>query len=441
MPGREKTILSESTAKNVPPQSASPNRVEPGPDDGDTVFRDLTARVRSLEETKRLIKFSRDKLQTAFDSLNDPVYTITPGGLVESVNRGAAKKAGRHPRDLAGLTSAELLSSMGLNLPPDQAGSGIFEKFNDGLGSRRELVPVPGQDGERYFEITQTPVYSDEGELRLGLVHLRDVTESKRMEQTIREHSENLEHLVSQRTAELADALQNLKRLDQLRRDLTNMVVHDMKGPLAELMGNLDMLAYEPLSDSQRETLDMACMGAEDLERMIRNLLDIGRLEEGRLQTRPEEVAFAPLAEKLLGRFATMIRLKDLNVRVEDECGLSFEADRDLIYRVLQNLLTNALYHTDLGGITLSCREQGADSVVLSVADTGSGIPEKYHSTIFQKFTQAGNRDEPKTSTGLGLTFCKMAVEAHGGEIWFESQENQGTVFHVRLPRKQAVRG
>ena len=428
--------MSERSAKNTQVREAASREVA-DTDPRDLEIQRLSAKVQELEKTKHLIKFSRDKLQTAFDSLNDPIYTITPEGMVESVNRGAARKAGRHPRDLAGLTCDQLLLDMGLNLPGDQAGKGIFQKFHDGLGSRRELVAVQGEGGELHFEVTQTPVYSEEGELRLGLVHLRDVTEFKRMEQTIREYSESLEQQVAQRTAELAAALEDLKRLDQLRRDLTNMVVHDMKGPLAELMGNLDMLTYEPLSDTQRETLDMASMGAEDLERMIRNLLDIGRLEEGRLKTKPEQIEFLPLAEKLVGRFATMIRLKELKVKVEDVYGRGFTADEDLIYRTLQNLLTNALYHTDEGGITLGCREEDAGHLVLSVADTGSGIPKEHHGTIFKKFTQAGNRNEPKTSTGLGLTFCKMAVKAHGGDIWFESEENQGTVFHVRLPKTQ----
>ena len=427
--------MTESIAENARLEAVDRSQEDGRTAPDDTELERLSAKIEDLERTKSLIKFSRDKLQTAFDSLNDPIYTLTSDGVVESVNSWAAKKAGSHPRDLVGQTCGELLSSMGLNLPSQEAGKGIFENFHDGLGSRRVLVSTPGMDGGLYFEITQTPVYNEDGELRLGLVHLRDVTEFKRMEQTIREHSENLENLVAQRTAELADALENLKRLDQLRRDLTNMVVHDMKGPLAELMGNLDMLAYEPLSENQRETLDMASIGAEDLERMIRNLLDIGRLEEGRLKTKPDAVAFRHLAEKLINRFATMIRLKELDVRIEDDYGLEFTADEDLIYRVLQNLLTNALYHTDIGGITLACREGDDGHLVLSVADTGSGIPEKYHSTIFIKFTQAGNRDEPKTSTGLGLTFCKMAVQAHGGDIWFESEEDKGTVFYIRLPK------
>jgi signal transduction histidine kinase len=259
------------------------------------------------------------------------------------------------------------------------------------------------------------------------------VTTFKRMEHTIRQYSHSLEAMVAERTAELTRANQELQRLDQLRQDLFNMMVHDMKGPLAELMGNLDLLSYGELEEAQREVLDLACLGAEDLLRMILNLLDINRLEEEALQAQPEEASFGALATEVVSKFATMIRLKGLAVEVEDRLAGPFFADPELLGRVLQNLLTNALHHTEEGGrIELGARhtEEGAE---LWVSDDGPGIPPERQQLIFQKFTQAGHSG-PRTSTGLGLTFCKLAVAAHGGDIAVESEPGRGATFRIRLP-------
>jgi signal transduction histidine kinase len=271
------------------------------------------------------------------------------------------------------------------------------------------------------------------------------------MEQTVREYSQSLEQMVAERTRDLTQAQGQLKdekerlalanqeliRLDKLRQDLTSMVVHDMKGPLAEVMGNLDLMGYDPLTDTQREALDLALLGADDLLRMIMNLLDISRLEEGRLIIRPSEVDFAELGTRLLGKFRTVTRLRNLTVETRQEGAVAFQADADLIYRVLQNLLTNAINHTPEGGrVEISAKAGAQGGVVLTVKDNGEGIPERSRSLIFKKFTQAHTTSGPRTSTGLGLTFCKMVTEAHGGRIWVDSQEGQGATFHVWLPER-----
>lgn len=418
--------------------------------------QELAAAYDELHNTRQLIQNSRNKLKAIFDGLPDPIISLTAEGQIESLNLAAARMTKQHPRQLVGLSGQAFLSQA--DLPPKIIDTTLqaFQAMLQSQGRQWRLVEAPGDDdGPRFFELTVTPVADDRGETVLGIVHFDDVTEFKRMELRIRKYNDELERMVDERTQELTrarDDLQHerdrlaranseLRRLDQLRHDLTNMVVHDMKGPLAELMGNLDLLHYD-LDKAQRdETLDMAEMGGQDLLRMIMNLLDIGRLEEDRLRARVQPLAFGPLAQRVRDKFTTLIRLKGLDVRVEDGATAPILADPDLMARVLQNLLTNALQHTDAGQIVLSARTQDDGQAVISVSDTGGGIPRAAHGLIFKKFVQATEDGGPRTSTGLGLTFCKLAVEAHGGEIWFESEQGQGTTFFVRLPASQPDEG
>jgi signal transduction histidine kinase len=402
-------------------------------------------------ETWRIIEISRNKLKAAFDAIGDPIFSLTPQLKVESLNLALANLARCHPREIVNLAGERVMGMAGY---PGAVSAEITKAAAQVLAlgeGQCHLMQTRDEQPARYFEVTLTPVRGGAGEVHLVIVQVRDVTLFKRMEETIREYNRSLEDKVAERTRELVSAQAALQeerdrlvvanaellRLDILRQDLTNMVVHDLKGPLAEVMGNLDLLSYEPLSETQSEARELAALGGEDLLRMIMNLLDISRLEEDALTLRKGMVSFSEQAETLAAKFQTMIRLKGMQVTTTDRTKDRFLADPELLQRVLQNLFTNALGHTPEGGaIDLQAEEDGqGGGVVLTVRDNGEGIPLRHQGRIFQKFTQADDSGGPRTSTGLGLTFCKMAVEAHGGRIWFTSQEGAGAAFFVWLPR------
>lgn len=404
-----------------------------------------------LYDLERILEASRNKLKALLDGLTDPIVSITPEGKVESLNMAAANLMGKHPRDLVGMTDDALMDLADVPLHAREAYSEVFRDMMDLREKQFRLVEISSAEGPLFFEMSVVPVIDEEGTVTLGIIHIRDVTAFKRMERTIREYSHSLEEKVAERTGELvaahadlreekerlAKANEDLRHLEQLRNDLTNMMVHDMKGPLAAIMGNLDMLSYEPFDDTQMEILDLARMASDDLLRMIMNLLDIDRLEEGRLQLRPEPLRFAEVAGTVRDMFKTQIRLQEVQVQVEDRSDGPFPGDRELMLRVVQNLLKNALSHTPEGGRILMRADEHQDgSVQFEVRDTGVGIPEEVHHRIFKKFMHVRQGQESRTSTGLGLTFCKMAVEAHGGKIWFESEEGKGATFFIRLPRQ-----
>ncbi|MFN3966501.1 MAG: ATP-binding protein [Endomicrobiia bacterium] len=227
-----------------------------------------------------------------------------------------------------------------------------------------------------------------------------------------------------------------LKELEQIRQDLISMIVHDMKSPLSGIIGSIDYLITSGKDvSSQKEILSIMKNSADNLYSLIQNLLDVSKMEDGKLLLKKEEVEISEFIENLSRQFtlACQIENKTFKKNIVDVSKISI--DKDLISRVLNNLLYNSLQHTTYGGniwLNISKRD---NYVQFEVGDDGAGIPEEYKTKIFEKFVQVERkRAHLRTGTGLGLTFCKMAVELHGGKIWVESEEKVGSKFFFTIP-------
>ncbi|MCI0407480.1 MAG: response regulator [Acidobacteria bacterium] len=248
---------------------------------------------------------------------------------------------------------------------------------------------------------------------------------------------------VEQTRLQLEAKNRELVRVEQLKEKLTQMVVHDLKNPLSGIVGNLQLLELQGPgmpADSFREILARTQEGARQLMGLILNILDVARMEEEKLVLRRQALRPESLLEDCL-RQAEGLSKKvgvDLRLRVDGIPG-SVDADPELTGRVLANLVTNALKHTPPGGrVEVGAVDQG-DQVRFWVQDTGEGIPEEILPRVFDKFVVGTSGADPGDGgygTGLGLTFCKMAVEAHGGSIRVQSESGKGSTFSFTLPRE-----
>lgn len=243
-------------------------------------------------------------------------------------------------------------------------------------------------------------------------------------------------------TDALEESLRKQKELEKVRDDLMKMIVHDLKTPLTSMIGAMEMLIdgdFGALTLEQRSALADAEGRAEDLLALIEDLLEVARLEESRLELK--------LAKIAPGALLTEVK-RDWEIRFQQEGATAvvdhaddapvIEADHALLKRVFSNLVQNALTHSARAvTVTLGARREG-DGVLFTVADNGVGIPAEYHDIIFRKFEQVKTPHIPRVrSSGLGLAFCKLVVEAHGGQIWVKSGgEVQGSAFHFWLPEK-----
>lgn len=234
--------------------------------------------------------------------------------------------------------------------------------------------------------------------------------------------------------------LADLQRLEQVKDDLTQLVVHDLKAPLTSIVLNLDML--EPPEEAEagkwiRHVKD-AKRSSRSLMTLVANLLDISSMEEGKLRLSREPLVLADLVAAVVGEFQVQADEDGIRLRADAPPDLPLvRADADLLRRVLANLLSNSLKHSPPESaiqVRAALAAEGG-AVQVDVADEGEGIPEAYHQKIFEKFGQvATERPGPRLNKGLGLTFCRLAVEAHGGRIWVQSAVGRGSTFSFTVP-------
>jgi two-component system sensor histidine kinase/response regulator len=247
-------------------------------------------------------------------------------------------------------------------------------------------------------------------------------------------------------TDALEESARKMKELEKLRDDLMKMIVHDLKTPLTSVLATIEMLSdgdFGTLSPRQRSALADAEAKAEDLLLLIEDLLEVRRIEETSLVLNLENLAPGALLTEIVHEWSHRLQQERTQVSMEvaDDAPV-FRADRALIKRVFGNLIQNALTHSAQAvTLTFTARAEG-DGVLFTVADNGPGIPPEYHEIIFRKFEQVRTPNVPRVrSSGLGLAFCKLVVESHGGRIWVQSTgDGHGSSFHFVLPSQPPAR-
>jgi two-component system, sensor histidine kinase and response regulator len=250
---------------------------------------------------------------------------------------------------------------------------------------------------------------------------------------------------VAQRTVELGASLERLqesydrlRELERLRDNLIHMIVHDLRTPLTAVKGFMELLELtsgDRLPEDGREYIRRAMTATGTLVEMVSSLLDVSRMESGQMHLNLTECDLAGLAADVTAKMDSLRRGRLLSLEA-GTARITATCDRDLTARILQNLVGNALKFAPEDGRVRVRLEPGPDLVTVRVSDDGPGIPPEYHEKIFEKFGQVEARShQQKHSTGLGLTFCKLAVEAHGGRIGVESRPGEGSTFWFTLPR------
>lgn len=230
-----------------------------------------------------------------------------------------------------------------------------------------------------------------------------------------------------------------LIRLQRQREELMQHIVHDLKNPLGAIEMNarylLSSLPADDLLDATRDIVDSA--GA--LRRMVMNLLDICRSEEGELVPTLSDVDVDKLVSTVIGEHTreSLDRQVELRGAVSATCT-TVRADQDLLRRVLENLVVNAIRHAPRQSSIEILADCVDGQLELHVRDHGEGIPEAFREKVFDKYVRLEPNPSALSNRGLGLTFCRIAVEAHGGKVWVEPNRPSGADFVVRLPRSAA---
>jgi two-component system sensor histidine kinase/response regulator len=270
------------------------------------------------------------------------------------------------------------------------------------------------------------------------LIRIRSLLRIRHLSQELKQ---NYEVIRSQRDALLA--------AEQQKIELATLIVHDLKNPLTSIISNVQYLTGSTdISDRARESLVDVLRGSRSMFRMVMNLLDISRSEDGALVPHCASFDVAALVGEICSETVRRLEDKEQTLSVQIADGVDcIVADRDLVRRVVENLIDNSYKYSPRGGkisieVALAVLEHPDETeplpaIDIRIRDEGTGIPLGYQTRIFEKYVRIEERAtaEPRNSQGLGLVFCRTAVEVHGGKIWVEENSPKGSCFCVRLTR------
>jgi signal transduction histidine kinase len=247
------------------------------------------------------------------------------------------------------------------------------------------------------------------------------------------------DRIITTRTTELETAYTNLRASENVRNDLTYMIVHDLRNPLTSIIASLDLIGRAS-ADGQGELRSRFVSNAKGaalrMTGLIDDMLSVSKIESGELKPQIQDVALAELLADRVGGFATQAQAQEKALTFNCPLDLIVPLDPALIGRVVDNLISNAFKYTDerTGRIQISgCAENGR--VAVHVIDNGEGVPNAYKDKIFAKFVQAPDEKRSlRKGTGLGLAFCRLVVEAHSGEIKVQDAPGGGSDFVLWIP-------
>lgn len=272
----------------------------------------------------------------------------------------------------------------------------------------------------------------------LGMSILRALSTRLRAADEARTDSAEAEQRLAQRVSELETEKQRLLELQRLRQETSDLIVHDLRNPLSLISGAINMLELtlpDQILADNRELIDLITINCDRMKRLVDALLDVTQMESGDFELIFGPVDLAYLIQRICDRTAPILKTYEITLQASVPPELpTVVADEEKVDRVLANLMDNAIKFTPAGGSVTISAEENQDTILVSLTNTGPIIPPGDRERIFERFAHASVSRHSR-GFGLGLTFCRLAVEAHGGQIWVEpAQDAQGNRFVFTLP-------
>jgi signal transduction histidine kinase len=336
------------------------------------------------------------------------------------------------------------LHSIG-SCPPDLVLTDVMMPRLDGFGFIRELRSDPRT---RTLPVIVLTARAGEESKIEGLERGADDYLSKPFsarELLARVHTNaELSRLRREATEQLEFRNRETERLSRMKSDFFASVSHEFRTPLHAIRGFLDLMqegVAGPLSEKQERYVTRMRASSDHLLSLINDILDLSKIEAGRLELHYESFAMADALREVLETVTPLANVKNLCIRDEVEKHLFLHADSTRFKQILYNLLSNAVKFTPEGGEIRIGSFAATEYVEISVTDTGIGIPVEEQSAIFEDFHQAEPTERRTEGTGLGLAIARRLVESHGGKIWVESEVGRGSCFTFRMPFQRSAEG
>ncbi len=383
----------------------------------------MSRKQKAQQEAYREYKRNEEtalRMRSIFDHTAEAIIITDETGIIESFNPAAEK--------IFGYTGEEVIGQNIDRLMPEPYGSEhrqYLEKYNETgrepvLGQRRELVGLR-KDGETFLlEITASRIRI-EGNIKFTGI-LRDITERKQSED------------------EIQQARQEAEKASQAKSQFLSRMSHELRTPMNAILGFAQILAEETRNSSdqnQQECVGHILQAGNHLLELINEILDLSRIEAGKMSVSLEPVEIKSLIREALTLAQPLIIGTSIQLinKVQLDTHPFVQADRVRLRQVLLNLISNAIkYNRDNGSVEISCKHLPDNRLVIAIKDTGHGIPVSDQEILFQPFQRLNEKHATEEGTGIGLTICKQLMDLMGGQIHLESEMDRGSTFFIELP-------
>ena len=379
-----------------------------------------------------------NRYRRLLEAAPDGIVEVDGTGRIVLVNSQAERMFGYRREELLGKSVEMLMPERFRGRHPAHRERYCAHSAIRPMGSGLDLRAVRADGTEFAVDINLSPF---EGEKGAVVCVIRDVSDRKLAEEQIK----NLNTSLEQRTQDLAVINSELEirnreveKANRLKSNFLATMSHELRTPLNAIVGFADLLARQtpgPLTQKQERFVGHVKESSRHLLALIYDILDLSKIEAGRLDLKPESFPLSVAAEEVLSTIRPLAAAKEIDLTTHVSLDLKLHADRVRVKQILYNLLSNAIKFTPAkGSVRLLATSIGSD-IHISVIDTGIGIPCEEHEAIFETFhRRLTPTHDVCEGTGLGLSITKLLVEEHGGRIWVESEPDKGSQFHLTLP-------
>lgn len=371
------------------------------------------------------IEFVRAYQEDIIEAIPSTIIVLDMGLKILYANKNYYVKSGKKEREVMGERLERVFSQV--LIEKTRIDEKIRQVFNTGIPFSGGQLRYPGG---LFFFYKIHPLKEADTSVRKVMILMEDITELTRLEEEVRDSYVKLEN-----------AYAELKEEDKIKSDFISTASHELRTPLTVINSYLEMFEdgmLGKLNENQQDKLAVMRSQTDHMIRLVEDMLDTSRLESRKFKIQKHPLNLVEIAKSAIEEISRLADLKEhtISLKAKDKVA-SIEGDGHRIKQVFSNLLTNAIKYTpNKGKIDVGIKNENGHLLV-SISDTGIGIPEKEHEKIFEKFYTVGCKSLTRESErmGLGLTIAKGIVEAHGGKIWVESELNKGSTFYFTLPR------
>ncbi|MDD2769768.1 MAG: PAS domain S-box protein [Methylococcus sp.] len=402
-------------------------------DDSGTV-QGVVAAARDITERKQA-EATRMQLAAIVESSNDAIVGKTLDGVITHWNKGAEKIYGYSAEEIAGQSIMVLAD-------PSRHGEihALLEKIRKGemvLNHESERIRKGGS--RIHVALTLSPIRDVFGKVTGISTIARDITERKLAEDELKRYRDHLEELVDQRTADLLSARNAAEAANQAKSVFLANMSHELRTPLNAILGFSGLMRKDPLlPESQRQYLDIINRSGEHLLTLINDVLEMAKIEAGRLQMESAPFDLGLLVRDTMDMMKLRAQEKGL-LLLTDQSSLFpryIVGDEARLRQILINLVGNAIKFTRQGSVTVRLNSTRGDAprLLIEVEDSGPGITPEDQKCIFKPFVQLDRQGSGKEGAGLGLAITRQFVQMMGGSIQLESTPGKGSLFRIDLP-------